>query len=57
MRTDIVVIQIEMKDVGMERGTLLRHVQVSRSRDSCWKVPKNPREPVARHKKGKTSPF
>ena len=41
-----------MKGVVIERDTLPKHVQSSRSRDGCWKVPIKPREVVVNYKKG-----
>ena len=55
-RADVVVIQT-MKDVGMERDTLPRHVQRSMSTDGCQKVPKTLRKVVAEHKKGESTSF
>ena len=52
MRTDVPVIQTEMKDVVIERDTLQRHMQGSYSRDGCWKGPIKPREIVVEYKKG-----
>ena len=44
MRTDVVVIQIGMKDVEMEMDTFPTQVRGSRSRDDCQKGPKKPRD-------------
>ena len=46
------VVQIGIRDVGMEIETLLRHVQHSGKREGCLKTSKNLRKAATKHKKG-----
>ena len=56
-RTDVVVIQIGMKDVRMEVVTLPRHRQDLQTRDGCRKVLKKPRKGAIEHKKREKASF
>ena len=52
MKQLFVVVQTVIKGAGMEMETLLRRVQVSKTREGCRKSQKNPREAATKHKNG-----